>query len=59
MSYKMVRNCMVDPLHVINMCCHEKTSECYISQFLNEVEIDLLVVGLAYVKMRWLIKGPR
>ena len=41
MSYKMVRNCMVDPLHVINMCYYEKASECYISQSLDEAESGL------------------
>ena len=29
----------------------------YIAIF-DEAEIGLLVVGLAYTKMRWLIKGP-
>ena len=49
----------MDPLYVINMCCYEKASECYISQSLMEAEIvSCWWLGCLKKKVRWLIKGP-
>ena len=53
----MLRNCIVDPLYVINMCCYEKASECLYIAIFDEAEIGLLVVGLAYTKNALVDKG--